>query len=327
MSLPRPAATLLTLLFAVCLTAGPPARADDRKPAEQATDKRYPIKFVRPVTVGTKYHYVADGAILQRMKMTVGGKPGRSSEDGHGIHVEGTVEVLAVNDEGEEAKVACKLDKCVRMTGEDEKELIPAGRVVTAVAGKEKTTFTLDEGAISKEAEEALDLVLRLPEDDGYTDDDVYGTKEPQKVGASWPVNAEAMAKSAEDEDVKVDPKDVGGSLKLEAIETVEGVECLKISGSLSVKRLIPKAPEGLPPGTKVVNGSMDARFSGLFPTDLSKGSLSESMSMVMSNTLKREADDQGPEFVIETTLQRAVEMKRKFLDGTGVDAKGQEPE
>src|SRR4051812_25125045 len=121
--------------------------------------------------------------MLQKARSTVGGQRGTETRGGVGVHLEGTVEVLDVNKSGEEAKVTCAVTKCVRQTAEGDAELIPAGRVVTAVAGKDKTTFGVDQGTLSDEAREALDLVLRLSDDDGVTDDDMYGADEPKKVG------------------------------------------------------------------------------------------------------------------------------------------------
>lgn len=308
----RRPAHLIALLSALLVVAFAPAlRADE--PKHDA--KSYPIKFVRPTKPGDRYRYTADGALLQKAKSTVAGQRGGESEGGFGVHLEGTVEVLEVSKTGEEAKVTCTVTKCVRQTAEGDGELIPAGRVVTATAGADKTTFSLDQGTLSDEARDALDLVLRLSDDDGFTDDDMYGPGEPKRVGDTWPLHADAVAKGAEHQHVKIDPADVSGTLKLEGVQTVNGVECQKIAGTIKVKRLVATSTENLPAGVKVADGSMEGRFSGFFPTDLSKGSVAESMSMVMNTTLKRDAGREGPEMTIETTTRRAVEVKRDFLE------------
>src|SRR5689334_11077142 len=71
----------------------------------------YPIKLVRVPKVGQKYTITADGALTRHTTFTAGGKD-VATDDEYGIHLEGTVEVLAVNKDGEEGKVACTVTKC-----------------------------------------------------------------------------------------------------------------------------------------------------------------------------------------------------------------------
>src|SRR5262245_48056121 len=101
-----------------------------------ATDT-YPIKLVRPPKVGQKYAITAEGAMTRHTTITTGDKQG-VTDDEYGIHLEGTVEVLVVNKDGEEGKVACTVSKCTRVTSEGEAELIAAGRVITATGGREE---------------------------------------------------------------------------------------------------------------------------------------------------------------------------------------------
>src|SRR3712207_7549243 len=56
------------------------------------------------------------------------------------IRLEGEVEVLAVNDKGRTTKVACRVRKCTLVSGEGERELIPAGRTVIAEGTDRKST-------------------------------------------------------------------------------------------------------------------------------------------------------------------------------------------
>jgi hypothetical protein len=197
----------------VGLTFSTTARAED-----------YEIKLVRPVKVGQKYTLTAEGASLRKTKITIGDqkqKPAATDEDGFGVRLEGTVEILAVNSDGEEGKSACTVDKCVRITPQGESELVPKGRVITAAGGKDDTTFTLDQGELSPEASAALELILRMGEEDGYNDDRIYGTTQRQPVGGSWPLDPKAAAEEAKQDGVVFEAKDITGALKLEAIESV----------------------------------------------------------------------------------------------------------
>lgn len=291
--------TAVALLFLTTTGAGATALAQD-----------YEIKLVRPPKVGQKYTMTAEAAIVRVYKFTVAGQPAGTQNSGYGVVLEGTVEVLVVNADGEEGKAACTVIRCVRVTPEGETELVPSGRVLTAEGGKEDTTYTLDEGELTDEATEALRLVFRMGEEDGYNDDKIYGTDERQPVGGSWPVNAQAASEEAKADKFIFDPSDITASLKLEGVEKVGDIECLRIGGQTEIKKFTAEAPEGMTFET----GSLKAKYSGLFPVDTSIGALAETMSVNHDVTFKGK-NKAGQETVIDSKVQRATEMKRTFLN------------
>ena len=301
--------------------AGAAARADDaaaQGAAGATKDAEYDIKIARKIDVGTKYALTADGALMRQVTLTAGGKTQRQPDEGYGVHLEGTVEVLALDEVGEEAKVACTVDKCSRITSDGEKELVPKGKVIIAEGKGKDTHFSLKDGAeLPKEASDALDLAISLDTGDEYNDDELFGTKEKQKVGGSWPVNREHVAKDAGRVGVIVKPGDVEGSFKLDGVEKAGDVECLRLSGVLKMKKLERKDDEddGLPEGFTVESGSMEAKYGGLFPVDPSVGPLAESASMTFVTKVKGKGGaDKNEELTVESKVQRAGEIKRRFL-------------
>ena len=282
-------------------------------PLAPADTSDYEIKLVRPPAVGQKYTLKAEGAMTREASYTLDGKSAGTVKDGFGVQLEGTAEVLAVNKDGEEGKVACTVTKCVRITEEQgEKEMIPPGRVIIATGGKDDTTFTIDKGELSDDAREALDLVLRMGEDDGYNDDKIYGTTKRQPVGGTWEIDTKAAADEAAADDVKFDPKDVTGTMKLEKLETVDGVECLRVAGEMAVKQLTAKPPKDM----KNDGARLKAKFWSLYPVDAKLGAVAEGMSVTHHLRYRgKPADADGKEMVVDNKVQRAVELKRKFLD------------
>jgi hypothetical protein len=289
--------------------------------ASASADKAYEVKLHRPLKVGTKYSMTADGALVRQVTLKRGGVTQKQPDDGFGVHLEGTIEVLALDEIGEEAKVSCTVEKCTRQTSEGETELVPKGKVVIAEGKGKDTKFSLqDGGELSKEASDALDLVISLDTNDKLTDDDLLGAKDKKKPGESWPISSENVARDSARVNVIVKPEDVEGSFRLDGLEKVGDVECLKLSGNLKVKHLVTKADEnedgGLPEGFAVEDGSMEARYSGLFPVDSSRGSLAESASMTYLTHIKGKGGGGEADVVtVESRVQRAVEMKRRFLE------------
>jgi len=288
--------------------------------AAAATEgESYEIKFARPIKVGMKYAITADGALVREVTIKRGAVTQKQPEDGFGVRLEGVVEVLALDNIGEEAKVSIAIDKCTRITSEGETELVAKGKALLAEGKGKDTKFSLqDGGELSKDAVDALELVVSLDTNDTLTDDDLLGTKDMQKVGDAWPVTSENVAKDSERVGVVVKPGDVEGSFRVDGVEKQDEVECLKLSGNLKVKNLVTKADEneddGLPEGFVVESGSMEAKYSGLFPVDTALGSLAESASMTFVTHVKGKSED-GDVVTVESRVQRAVEMKRTFLD------------
>jgi hypothetical protein len=197
----------------------------------------------------------------------------------------------------------------VRITKEGEQELVPAGRVLTAEGGKEDTTFTVDQGELSPDATEALELVFRMGEADGYNDDKIYGTAARQPVGGSWPLDPRAAAAEAAADGVTFEPADISGSLAVEKVEKVGDAECLRIGGQTTIKKFAAAAPENM----TFESGSLKAKYSGLFPVDTGIGTLAEQMSVTHTATF-RGKNTEGKDVVVDSKAQRASEMTRKFL-------------
>ena len=309
----NPTRILLALLLA-CAATGARAADDDK-------DKAYEIKFARPIKVGLKYHITTDGALVRETTLKRGAITQKQPDDGFGVHLEGTVEVLALDQIGEEAKVSVAVDKCTRITSQGETELIAKGKTLVAEGKGKDTKFSLpDGGELTKEATDALELVIALDTNDTLTDDDLLGTREKKKVGQDWPVTAENVAKDSERVGVVVKPEDVEGSFRIDGVEKQGDVECLKLSGNLKVKKLLTKADDNeddrLPEGFVVEGGSMEAKYSGLFPVDTSVSSLAESASMTFVTRVKGKGGGGDADVVtVESRVHRAVDMKRRFLE------------
>src|SRR5687767_15391575 len=85
---------------------------------DAAKDAAYEVKLHRPLKVGTKYALTADGAVVRQATLKRGFVTQKQPEEGFGVRLEATVEVLALDEIGEEAKLACTVEKCTRITPE-----------------------------------------------------------------------------------------------------------------------------------------------------------------------------------------------------------------
>lgn len=293
--------SLLPMIWLTCMAvmAGPDA----------ALAQEYEIRLHRPETVGSKFRFSGEGAMMRKTSITIAGQPKEQPEEGVGIRLEGVIEVLAVTPKGKVSKLSCTVEKCVS-EGDAPQELVPAGKVIIAEATDSRTQFSLNEGELSPEASQSLELLFSLAADDERaTDDEIFGTTAKQSVGGTWPLNAERAAKDFATEKVTVSPENISGTLQLVGVEQVEGVECLNLTGRVSAKDLKPPedAAQGLPEGVKAQAGSLDYRFGIKLPVDPALHAVEETMSARHKVVFAGEA----PPIKLETTIVRAATVKR----------------
>ena len=308
----------LMVLFAASIA---PARAQDAPAAAPpAAGETYEIRLTRPDKVGLKFAFTSEAALIRKTTLTVGDETKPGDEFGVGIKLEGSAEVLEVRPDGRASKMAITVQKCTGVTGQEaqEKELIPAGKVVVAKGKADGTDYTLqDGGELSPQVAAALELIVPMEADeDDHADDEVFGSKERQAVGAQWPVNAKLAALDARNEGVNVPDDGLAGSMKLIGVEQVEGNQCLALEGRMDVSKLTPPpaAEAGLPEGLKPTGGTIGYRFRVLMPVDASIGSLSESSSARFTSEYAGQLGDNAPEVKVRTETQRAVQISRRFV-------------
>lgn len=126
-----------------------------------------------------------------------------------------------------------------------------------------ETQYTLDSGRLSPTDQGVLRLALNIQEEGVPNDDDTFGTKEPQAVGASWPINAEAMTRRLREQSYDpIEPKQVKGTVKLVGVEDVPDVgPCLHVEFDFTVMNMT-----GSSNGYKMENGDFECIDAALVP-------------------------------------------------------------
>src|SRR5262249_38981774 len=152
----------------------------------------YKIKLSRPDKEGDEYKAHVTATVKQKLDMTANGQQVPAKDDKFTAELTGTVKVLAVNKIGQASKLTVTVEKLTK----DGNEFYAPGTVITAEKVAGKPTFSVDNNNVDPEKAEVLDSVIEVSADDKSTnDDELSGTDQPQKVGASWPINSEKVAK------------------------------------------------------------------------------------------------------------------------------------
>ena len=97
-----------------------------------------------------------------------------------------------------------------------------------------------------------------MPAPDSATADEVLGTDKPQKVGATWSINAAKLAEHSKSVGFSTDPQDIKGEVTL--AQTVVGDhKYLEVKGEVSARNV--KIP--LDSSVKIESSEIVGKFSG----------------------------------------------------------------
>ena len=264
----------ITFAFALSLAAA----------AFAADEKAYEIKLHRPDEKGAKFDVTIAGAVRQQTRYKLGDESRPPSDQLFGVELKGIVHILEVDEKGNATRAEYTVERCVKVVDNEDTVIVPKGSVIVAEAGEKDTTLTLKDGELTNEQKSALDIVASLPRTKSPTADEFFGTKEKQRIGASWPVNADVLADDAKSFGMIFDREKTAGTVKLEGVETKDGIEFLRLTADTKVGAYTMETPKdwNLPPGMAFTTGTIDMAFNGLLPVDPA------STHAIVSNTYTR---------------------------------------
>lgn len=274
-----------------------------------AADEAYVIRLARPKKVGDRYRLDAKGTRRDSQRLTVGGQPIGNEEKELSVHLVAAAKVLAVDAKSNATKIEYRVESCRKKTTSGqttETEVLPAGRKVIVESIGGETSFTTDPGkTLDTDTRDALKVVLSAHEPDSPTDDDIFGTRERQRVGDTWALNAAAAARDLSKKGLPVSAADVKGSVRLEGERTLDATKALEITARFRVEGM--KVP--VPEGTKLEKSVMEAVYNGLFPADpQSRDQLPEKLKIQMNLVMSGQKPDTGDKIVVDISMEMSLE-------------------
>ena len=287
---------------------------DSASPAPAApAAKTYGIRLSRPMKVGQKFSWVANATAVNSVSGLISGHARSAVPESVSVHLNGVVRVLAVNRDGEPTTLQCTVQECYARSGKERKTVVQPGKVITAEAGKWKTKLTPESGTLTIEEDILLRTVLSLPRLDDVSDDDTYGTGKKVKVGETWAVKPDEVLRSWAAAGYRLKKNNVSGSVRLKSVETVDGVECIRVAGRAKIEHFLPPALD-MPDGLKVEDATVEYKFTKLATADPSGPVLLDSHSMTVNTVIRNEATAISPDARIEGKFLRSVGVKLRPL-------------
>jgi hypothetical protein len=170
----------------------------------------------------------------------------RQEEERREVDLKASMKVLRTSPTGDPLDFELSVDSLVTRTAQGRRELLSGGKAVSVAREKDAVRYA-SSPPIPPEAEKALDAVFS-PHSSEVTDDDIFGTRDPQAIGAVWPVNAALAAKELGALHLQIPPDAVSGDTRLVALAQVSGTTCLDVAGELFLRDARHTGPDGGPP-------------------------------------------------------------------------------
>jgi hypothetical protein len=274
----------------------------------------YAISLETSSELGDKFEEKYTGTLREKVKLMSEGDILRENDVTIHATFEGTKEILEVDDSKRGLKLKYTISKCTATIGNTAKveELLQKGTEIIVEREGKRTSFLLNDKPLPRSITKILDLFVSIPGKSNTSDDDVFGSKERRKVGESWKIKTEKIAKYAADQGVKVDPKNITGETTLEKVVDIGGVKCLLLKGKITMKDVTPP----LPPGTKIEKAAMKGIYSGEHPVDNSKDNYvplkrAKELDMEM---VARSPHPNGGEVLLEMEMSQSVKGTIRLL-------------
>lgn len=261
-------------------------------------DEHYNVLLNRPQRVGQEYTVHATGHVKQTATFALPGEPPQVHVDEFGIELDATVKVLEVDDPaGEPTKLQYTIARFLK----DQQPLLPGGAVFTAENKQGNTMFIQDGAAVDPATARALEVVIETHQPGTPSNDVVFGTDQPQPVGGTWPIDAEAAAISASRSGLPVTQDQLKGEARLAAVQNVDGKPALQVEATMNVANISV-------PQKRVQSGSIAGTFSGLFPVDPAAMPIRSSKTITIHLSMTPDGPN-GQPLDATTVVERSSEL------------------
>jgi hypothetical protein len=182
------------------------------------------------------------------------------------LRLDAAVKVLEVGPKGTPRHATVTVRQLTREDRGTTTELLAPGMTVDAHLENGKKVFSLDGKPVDGDAKAVL-AGAGIVTAEGPTDDEIMGSGQRRRIGDSWPVKTEAVARLLGDT-FPVRPESFSGMVTLAAKAEIRHIPCLEYHAKIEGKDFRFPA-DGLPAGFEAGQANLVATLSELVPLDL----------------------------------------------------------
>ncbi|MBN8216718.1 MAG: hypothetical protein J0L75_08740 [Spirochaetes bacterium] len=265
-----------------------------------------PIRLDRPYKVGERFHLQVSAAHQEQTTLTTKESP-RIFAASYTAILEGVVTVQAIDARGRMSACSVEVERLEKVLADKTETLLPKGATLAARVTNGVDAYEARGAALSESAQGALPLLLSMAKG-GASDDDLYGTRLPRRLGAEWGLSTERVAAELAHSGLTAKAKDVSGSCGLGEAPRVGDVDCIRVNRVVRVTNATPV----LAPGMRLVKSTLESAGSSLLPRDPARHPLEEEMSLRAHIVTSGQSQSTGVETTVEWAGSTRFTLKRR---------------
>jgi hypothetical protein len=280
--------------------------------ASNSVADQYKIRLDRPGKVSQKYRLTAIGEQSTVTSVTVADKVVHQQTISVKGKLSGIVTVMEVNEKGESTRLKLSVVKLLRSSADSpqDRDMLPKGTEVIVEYQEGEEVCLINNATARREVREILAMLISLGQS-STSDDEVLGTDELRTVGDVWGINKAKAVQDFKSQDIAIAEDNISGEVTVKGIDTVNGVECLELTGTIEAREIGVR----LPPGIALTEAAMTVEFLGKFPTDLTTGRLVERASMAMTMVMVRPATEETSAATTTVKIAQTSKKKRQYVE------------
>jgi len=274
--------------------------------AETALAQKYSIRLSSPESVGRKHWISLTGRRHQQLSATQNGRVVKPQSSDLFVIFEGREEILAVDSKGMAVRESFTVEKFTKTEDGVTSVLLKPGSVIITDGGQPDANQIVLQGGVMDEATLAAFSMLITPhEPNSFTDDEIYGTREPKGVGDSWIINTAAAVEDLK-ESLVIPVDRMSGLSTIASKDIFGGDECLNMVTEVRADSVALKlVPSGFVPDL----GTLQVTFRTCVPINPSAASRKEGADLLTVFRVKGIPGSPSAGISMEITLSQKVEL------------------
>lgn len=266
-----------------------------------ASRERHAIRLERPRAVGSRYRVEVSGEKTMRMEQRGTAAPVR--DERMVVRMVAVERIVTVNATGEPIDSEFTIESFEVERGGTRVTALAQGTAVLlerATSPDAQARITVGGAPVASEVAEALAVVVSRKVS-GVSDDEVFGSTTPRRVGERWNINSQV----AERELAASGLSDVRlrGEVRALELTTVDSLPCLVLSASMTGR--LSSIPN-MPSIATFVSGTVETTHRGAFPTDGTSRPPTSEMTMSLDATFTVRAGASQPVQTFHMVVQES---------------------
>ncbi len=294
-------ASLTTLAALVCLWM---------IPTVGLAQQTYVVRFNRPMKTGETFRQVSQATENQKISLSAAGNVVQQKDDTVNVAFASRARVDAVNEKGRPTKLSHVIEKLEQTLGDQKAVVLQPGDVVVATGQANQVQFTVNDSPVAPELEKLLSMVIAV--DTGQpTEDELFGSEQPRKIGETWPISGELAASTMQKMEIQIDPQNVSGEAKLEEAKVEGQPAMLVMSGKMTIKDLKPAGLQGM----ELSKSSANLHYTTTAPADPAAHNQDETKVYDLSFDAGRAASPDSPAIRMSVEVRRETKTKFEWVE------------